>query len=714
MIFTLFLLFIFKIDIIVYPYLNNLPFTKLDFLDISHNSLSYVPAILTKLTISTMKFKHNAFNSLFTQCSTDFNIKYNPNLSPKLPVIKCKDICLKPSDNNHNDLFEYKRNFEEDNNKAPLSFFDELLIEEQIKNNNKNNPVILSLPSRSMDITLSSKESLTRTFTNNEYIEIIPSKSFPSLASLCINHLFKKYSKRCNARLCKFRNDHINSTYSFVKLCDTISNSNVNQSISSSEESIYYNEITTPKDLKYLGSINDLNITLRQGQGYYDYMKQSDLSYLSSKLQRLISKDKNNDRSGDTAEHNNDSSNSRRINNSSNYNYSSASSSSTSHRNSTASNNNNNNSITSPSTIVSSPPNDPSYFYINDNNASSSSSSSSKASQPTKSRNKQQIGITKLRNYIGKNSSKNEKEKEKGKGKEKEKKMNQAKEKSKKKQKDKQIMLEERAVRENDIKLPLYNNNNNNNNNHTITMPLRSKITPGYQGRGSINDTMEINIRPTSIPNSSQSLYTNSTSNSMNSINRPVTNCLHALYSLIKTLPEFTQYAFKHALICDVCGNNYVTNESLQYFRSQYHQSIRSLAKKTISPSPYLCTTDEHLNIIEEEDIQNIIQDYGSLRILHWKIQEPSQNSMIGDEMFNTNPTQPLSNTSNQYTIITEPSFHENDKNIDSSSLSSSSLQTMYNDLKTKSFENLVPYNYRICSHSCMMKLIKYLNLHYD
>jgi len=579
-----------------------------------------------------------------------------------------------------------------------------------------------------MDITLSSKDSLTKTFTNNEYIEIIPSKSFPSLASLCINHLFKKYSKRCNAKLCKFRNDHINSTYSFVKLCDTISNTNVNQSISSSEESIYYNEITTPKDLKYLGSINDLNISLRQGQGYYDYMKQSDLSYLSSKLQRLISKEKNNDRYGDTsssstAEHNND----RRVSNSSNYNYSSASSSSTSHRNSSASNNNNNNSITSPNTIVSSPPNDPSYFYINDNN-NNGSSSSSKSSKTKK--DKQQTGITKLRNYIGKNSTKNEKEKnstknekeknsmknekekntlknekEKGKGKEKEKekKVSQTKEKSKKKQKDKQIMLEERMVRENDMKLSLYNNSNN----HMITKPLRTKTTPGSQGRGSISDTMEINIRPTSIPNSNQSLYTNSTSNSINSINRPVTNCLHALYSLIKTLPEFTQYAFKHALICDVCGNNYVTNESLQYFRSQYHQSIRSLAKKTISPSPYLYATDEHLNIIEEEDIQNIIQDYGSLRILHWKIQEPSQNSLIGDEMFINNATRTPTNTSNHYTIITEPTFHENDKNINSSSLPSSSLQTMYNDLKTKSFENLVPYNYRICSNSCMIKLIK-------
>jgi hypothetical protein len=49
-----------------------------------------------------------------------------------------------------------------------------------------------------------------------------------------------------------------------------------------------------------------------------------------------------------------------------------------------------------------------------------------------------------------------------------------------------------------------------------------------------------------------------------------------------------------------------------------------------------------------------------------------------------------------------------------SSSTSPTPLQIMYDELNSKSYENLIPYNYRVCSHSCMIKLINYLNLHHN
>ncbi|ORX52924.1 hypothetical protein BCR36DRAFT_582328 [Piromyces finnis] len=570
-----------------------------------------------------------------------------------------------------------------------MSFFDEILLAEQLKNNATHMKPLPS-PSRSMEIILSSKNSISKTFSSNKYIQIIPAKSFPSLASLCINHLFKKYSRKCNTDFCKFRNAHIHSTYSFVKICDTISNSNINQSISSSEESIYYSRIITPKDFKYLGSINELNISL--GQGYYDYLKQSDLSYLNSKLQYLISKKDENDcyidisNSPSTSQSN------------SNLYVLPPSSSSSLPRHATI-----DNSRTIASQSESSP-----FSLINNDLPSSSTSLSIKSKK-----GKQSTGITKFRHLIGRSSIKNEKEKNKGS------KSSSITAKGKNKSKKSSIHQSKEKAKEEESMPPIYNNGK-----------LYKSTRVSYQSVNSTHESINNSISFSSFPNSHNSLNSdlNFTSTSITSsvanINKSSIHCIHALYSLIKTLPEYTQYAFKHALICDVCGNNYVTNESLKYFRSQYHQSIRSLAKKTIHTSPYQQESDEHLNRIEEQDIQNIIQDYGSLRILCWN--QPTEHTIDGEEI-NQNvqhPTaQPSINTitNNNYTISLDSSNHViNGSESPSSSLSSSSssssisLQALHDDLNTKSFENLIPFNYRICSHSCMIKLIDYLNLHYD
>ncbi|KAL6608481.1 hypothetical protein LY90DRAFT_664817 [Neocallimastix californiae] len=515
-----------------------------------------------------------------------------------------------------------------------------------------------------MVIIIPSKEFLLKTFSNNEYIQVISSKSFPSLASICINHLFKKYSRKCNDKLCEYRNAHINSTYSFVKLCDTISNSNINQSISSSEESIYYNKISTPNDLKYLGSINELNIKL--GKGYYEFFKQSDLSYLNSKLKYLNSKEYSIDDYDD--ENENLSSSHLHQDNSVKASTNQASLTDKKNKKSKTKLNENSNSK-SYSTISNehfvSSPGSSSHSFTSDNNIKNIQGSS-KVVKSKKEKHQNNCGVN-----------------------------------------------------ENEIP-PIYNNN---------SISKLTKTSFEYQNENEQN--LRINLGLSSIKNSNNSINSESSSSSTTNLTKSTTNCLHALYSLIKTLPEFTQYAFKHALICDVCGNNYVTNESLHYFRSQYHQSIRSLANKTINLTPYLQNSEEHLNKIEEQDIQNIVDDYGSLRILHWKIHEQDQVNINTDDNQQPNghisqQAQQISSSSiptlpHQYTIAIDSQLEEINENKTSLSLSSSSsstsptpLQIMYDELNSKSYENLIPYNYRVCSHSCMIKLINYLNLHHN
>ncbi|KAL6591974.1 hypothetical protein U3516DRAFT_818681 [Neocallimastix sp. 'constans'] len=732
-------------NIIIYPYLNNLPLSKLDFLDLSHNQLTYIPSILTKLTLSVMKYQNNKFNSLFKQTSTDFNIKFKPNLSSDIPIILIKEVSSNYTDINNyiNDEYYSQHKKEEkctNNLIPPLSFFDEILLAEQEKNNNKNKvktSIVSTIP-RTMNILLPSKELLPKTFSSGEYIQVIPSKSFPTLTSICINHLFKKYSRKCNPRFCKYHNDHLNSAYSFIKLCDTISNSNISQSVSSSEESIYYNKISTPKDLKYLGSINELNITL--GESYFELLKQSDLDYLNSKLNFENSKEYSIDDYQDeekalpSPQTHNDSAKK------------SGNSFSTFKKNKKSKakiNEIKNNKVDS----YSHEPNNElivrhdnssslaSFASINDDIIDDSQGSSNVVKFK---KEKQQNSITKFRHLIGKSSTKNKKGKDKGKRKIKDNRnssnsssndsssnivylgsvnstCNSNGNHTKYTKKNESIVLEERQkdINENAIP-PIYNN-------YTITKP--SKALLEYQDGN--NKNVRTNLESTSINNSINSLNSTSAFSSMNYLVKPTKYCLHALYSLLKTLPEYTQYAFKHALICDVCGNNYVTNESIHYFRNQYHQSIRSLTKKAIKPSPYHNNTEEHLNKIEEEDIQNVIEDYGSLRILHWKIQEvvDQVNLDIDDiQQFNgplpqqDQQTQSLSipTQSHQFTIAVDSQSEEINNNQISSHISSSPLQVMYDDLNTKSFENFVPYNYRICSHSCMKKLINYLNLHHD